>query len=73
MEPSDHLTKQLTVCRGVWRWGRELDCVFKDAVSVEEGGKDEGGETLPILKGGRPLATIKVFRTVSKMQGTSLF
>ena len=32
--------------------GVEVNWVFKDAVSVEVGGKGEGGETLPILNGG---------------------
>ena len=42
-------------------------------VSVEVGGKDVGGVTLPILKVGRPFAVKMDFRTVSKVPGSSQF
>ena len=42
-------------------------------MSVEVGGKDVGGVTLPILKVGRPFAVKREFRTVSKVPGFSLF
>ena len=51
MKPSDFLTKQLTDYEG-----EKVDRVFKDKVSVEVGGKDVGGLTLPILKVGMPFA-----------------
>ena len=41
-------------------------------MSVEEGGKDVGGVTLPILKVGRPFAVKREF-IVSKVPSTSLF
>ena len=47
--------------------------MFKDTESVEVAGNDEGGETLPILNWGRPLATRREFRSASKVPGTSLF
>ena len=42
-------------------------------MSVEVGGKDMGGVTLPILKVDRPFAVKREFRTVSKVPGSSLF
>ena len=42
-------------------------------MSIEVGGKDMGGETLPILKVGRPFDVKREFRTVSNVPGSSLF
>ena len=42
-------------------------------VSVEVGGKEMGGVTLPILKVGMPFEVKREFRTVSNVPGTSLF
>ena len=42
-------------------------------VSVGVGGKDVGGETLPILKVESPFAVKRDFRTVSKVPGSSPF
>ena len=53
--------------------GAEVDYVFKDEVSVEVGGKDEGGVTLRILKVGRPFTKKREFRNDSKVPGSSLF
>ena len=50
-----------------------VDWVVKDMVSIEVGGKDEGGETIHILKDGRPFAAKRKFTTVSKVPGSSLF
>ena len=43
--------------------GVEVDWVFKYDVSVDVGGKDEGGLTLPILKVVRSLTVRREFRT----------
>ena len=43
------------------------------AMSIEVGGKNVGGETLPILKVGRPFEVKREFRTVSNEPGSSLF
>ena len=53
--------------------GVKVDWGFKDVVSVEVGGKDVGGVTLPILKVWRSFAVNREFRTVLKVPGSSQF
>ena len=47
--------------------GVEVDWVVKD-MSVQVGGKDVGGVTVPILRVGRPFEVNREFRTVSNMR-----